>query len=445
MPALERSVKVTCGNCGTSVRKKHLSRHKSRCSGGTLYCANCPIFCTKSRDDLNYHIAKKHATPRAKNTHKCKICLKEFSGFYALRQHKTSEHGLQLKSAELDVSNLLEDDDAELKQELQACQHFLVDSELEKGRHRVFNFAMSNFDNSLINEKLDSVFKGLNCAAKVNLAFGFVHKNVEKGSCRYFYAHENNTLMERSKLVCTPDDNINLEEKLQKLDIVELCTRERANTKWKFYKLTNLTVFAALLKDVPMGCKDTVLPEPLLRKCNVNCLTFEKNTSQPYNGNLCLFRAVALPLFGNERLEEETSKILNLFLNNCGKADTSMFQGVHMTDIPKVEEMLQLNIFLLDIDFVDGELIGEQARRSIQKFEKSVKLLRNNNQICYVSDVNLFFKSFGCSTCDSISSKTGILERHLVTCSEQVKHIYPKKVYQLRETFFEKLGFFNIP
>ena len=47
-----------------------------------------------------------------------------------------------------------------------------------------------------------------------------------------------------------------------------------------------------------------------------------------------------------------------------------------MTDIPKVEDLLQLNIFLYDIDFVDGELIGELARRSIQKFEKSVKLLR---------------------------------------------------------------------
>ena len=86
---------------------------------------------------------------------------------------------------------------------------------------------MSTFDNSLINKKLDLVFNGLKCAAKVNLAFEFVPKNVEDGSCRYFYAHEDNTLMGRSKLVCTPDDNTNLKEKLQKMDIVDLCTRER--------------------------------------------------------------------------------------------------------------------------------------------------------------------------------------------------------------------------
>ena len=249
--------------------------------------------------------------------------------------------------------------------------------------------------------------------------------------------------MEWSKLVCTPDDIINLREKLQKMDFVYLCTRERTNTKWKFYKLTNLTVFAALLKYVPMSCKDCVLPEPLMKNQNVNCLTFEKHTKKPDNDNLCLFRALARQLHGNERLEEETSKIFKL--NNCGEADPSKFQGVRMTDILKVEEMLQLNIFPYDIDFLDGELIGELARRNIQKFEKSVKLLRYNNHICYVSDMNSLFKSFCCSTCDTIISETRKLERHLITCSERVKHIYPKNVYHLRETLFEKLDSFNIP
>ena len=86
-----------------------------------------------------------------------------------------------------------------------------------------------------------------------------------------------------------------------------------------------------------MGCKDAVLPKSLFKNHNVNCLTFERNTRQPNNGNLCFFRAFALHLHGNEKLEEETSKIFNLFLNNCGEGDPSKFQGAHTTDIPKVE------------------------------------------------------------------------------------------------------------
>ena len=122
-------------------------------------------------------------------------------------------------------------DDQSLREELQSCKHFLSDTELGNRRHKVFNFAMSSFDVSLLNDKLDYVFKDLKCTAKVNLAFGFVLKNFEDGRCRYFYAHENNTIMERAKLVCTQTDMTNLKGRMQKMDIVVLCTRERSNTK----------------------------------------------------------------------------------------------------------------------------------------------------------------------------------------------------------------------
>ena len=128
-------------------------------------------------------------------------------------------------------------DDQSLREELESCKHILTDTEMENRKHRVFNFAMSSFDMSLLNVKLDYVFKELKCAAKVNLAFGFVLQNVEDGSCRYFYAHENNTVMERSKLVCTQADKTNLKDRRQKMDIVDICTRERSNTKWKFANL----------------------------------------------------------------------------------------------------------------------------------------------------------------------------------------------------------------
>ena len=129
-------------------------------------------------------------------------------------------------------------DDQSLREELESCLHFLRDTEMENGRQRVFNFAMSSFDMTLLNDKLDYVFRELKCAAKVNLEFGFVLKNVGDRSSRYFYAHENNTVMERSKFVCTQADMTKFKNRMQKMDIVDICTRERTNTKWKFYKLT---------------------------------------------------------------------------------------------------------------------------------------------------------------------------------------------------------------
>ena len=176
--------------------------------------------------------------------------------------------------------------------------------EPERVRHKVFNYAVETLNKTIVNEKLDQHFNKLNCSAKVNLAFGFILKNIEDAGFRYFYAHENNTLLDRSKLVCTHDDLVKLKYFLNKTDVIESCSRERTNTKWRFYKLANLTEFAVLLEDVPMGCKDAVLPELLLSNGTINCLAYEENTRQPYNDNLCLFRALALHLRGSQRLEE---------------------------------------------------------------------------------------------------------------------------------------------
>ena len=240
------------------------------------------------------------------------------------------------------------------------------------------------------------------------------------------------------------DDMTKLKEFLKRTDVIESCTKERCYTKWRFFKLTNLTIFAALLRDIPMGCKDAVLPESLLKNHTVNCLTFEKKTRKPYNDTLCLFRALALHLQGNERLEEETSKLFNLFLVNSTYPDPSKFQGVCMDDIPSVEDIVGINIFIYDIDLVDGAMVEEVARRSIKKYEKKVQLMRYNSHICYVDKIHAFFKAFRRPTCDTYFQKTGNLERHLVSCSERVKHISPKNVYQLRETLFDKLDSFGI-
>ena len=96
MPAWNRNVKYSCENCGTLVTKKNQSRQKSSFSGGTLYFTQCLNFFTKSRDDLNYHIAKKHSAAGPSKTYKCKLCHAEFPGVYALRQHKNTQHGKQI-------------------------------------------------------------------------------------------------------------------------------------------------------------------------------------------------------------------------------------------------------------------------------------------------------------------------------------------------------------
>ena len=61
---------------------------------------------------------------------------------------------------------------------------------MENGRHKKFNLQISKLDSNLINEKLDQMSEKLNCAAKLNIALGFVLDNRGTVDYRYFYAHE---------------------------------------------------------------------------------------------------------------------------------------------------------------------------------------------------------------------------------------------------------------
>ena len=182
------------------------------------------------------------------------------------------------------------------------------------------------------------------CAARANLAFGFTLKNIENGGFRLSEAHETNSLLDRSKHVYTKDNLEKPKDILNKRDVIESCSREGINTKWRFYKLTNLTVFASSLKDVPMRINYAVLPKPLMRNRTINCLKSEQKTRQVYNDILCTFCALALHLHGNQRQEKKTSKTFHSSKNRMEKFSSNQFKEDHNNKIPVVEDPLTLKI-----------------------------------------------------------------------------------------------------
>ena len=146
---------------------------------------------------MNFHTSKKHVKSTPMST-KCVSCEKEFPSYYSLQQHRKEDHGLKARKTSdsvADLNKILENEDNsdQLRDKLNACQQFLTDTEMENERHKVFNFHLSKLDPNLVNKKLDQFFEKLACAAKINIAFGFVLRNIETGEYCYFYAHENNT------------------------------------------------------------------------------------------------------------------------------------------------------------------------------------------------------------------------------------------------------------
>ena len=266
----------------------------------------------------------------------------------------------------------------------------------------------------------------LKCAAKVNLALDFILQNIETNHYRYYYPQESNLLLDRVFLLSNKNDLLNLQNKIEKLGLVETCTKERQTSKWRFTVITNVTVFAVLLTNVHMGCTDFPLPEPLLRNPVVNCLV-SNGRDEPYNDLLCLFRAIAIHLFGSIDVEPNATKIFYNFVTASG-SDPEHFAGVSFDQIPIIEELIEQNIFVCDFVIEDG-IILELVRRNVETYDKNIKLLRYNNHNCYVNDIKKFFKKFRCPSYDVFCNHSGNFNRHLKICKERVKNVYPRGVF----------------
>ena len=213
------------------------------------------------------------------------------------------------------------------------------------------------------------------------------------------------------------------------------------NTKWRFHKLTNLTAFAASLNDVPIGCKDAVLPEPLWVTAQPTASRLKRTRDNQITAtcvSLCCYSLFAGKSTIGRRNEFLTCSSVEWTDSGPVSSRKSKWKTFQLLKI------CYYSFFLSMISILkSGNIIAELARGRVQKHENTVRLLRYNIHICYVSNNNAAFQSFRCPNCDTFLNKTSNLERNL-TCSERVRKVCPKNVYQTREALFDKLHFFGI-
>ena len=134
-----------------------------------------------------FTLQKKHTSSQPKTIYICQLC-QVFAGFQLARLHRQKIHNVEavLESKIIDITDLVRPIDNEsLMEELQTCKHFPVDSEIKTAGHRVFIFAKETLHGHTVSQKLVTVCEKQNCAAKLNVVFGFVIKDVEDETCRF--------------------------------------------------------------------------------------------------------------------------------------------------------------------------------------------------------------------------------------------------------------------
>ena len=136
---------------------------------------------------IHLQIARKDLSCGQKS---CSINFQATNGLLVLREGVTTLSntiGEKITGRKNWSQNVEEEggDGVKLKEKLTACQHFLVDTVMENGKHKVINFQKSNLDTKIIIAKLEEAFNKMDSVAKINIAIRFVLGNVETGKYRY--------------------------------------------------------------------------------------------------------------------------------------------------------------------------------------------------------------------------------------------------------------------
>ena len=217
MLSLNPNEKFTCDNSGTQTTKPTLVRHKKTCSVGTLYCTQCPNFSTKSQSDLIYHIAEKHSAPEPDATFKCKHRYQEFPGFYAVREHRNTQPGLQIgsRTRDVDVEHIVGDVEDHRLRGVAFLSTYLGGFRIWKSKAQSFELRSGNSRRNNRKRGTWSFFQQFQMCSKSESGFWFQFEKHRRWRIQRLLRTQNSTLLDRPKLVSTRNDLAKLNDILK--------------------------------------------------------------------------------------------------------------------------------------------------------------------------------------------------------------------------------------
>ena len=197
--------------------------------------------------------------------------------------------------------------------------------------------------------------KNLVLQQKSSLPCGFVLCNEETCDFRYFYAHKvTHSFVNLCCCILQQTRRIYRTRSISKIYLKLVQKRDRKKLRFKL--ITNLTIFAALLRKRTDGLSRFSDSQTTSEKSSTKVFYFESTHKQPYNDNLCLLRALAAHFHGTIKIETSISKI---FCDSLEKLGINPKQGVSMDNLPIIEDVVGKNLFIYDIDIDTEDSVGE--------------------------------------------------------------------------------------
>lgn len=199
-------------------------------------------------------------------------------------------------------------------------------------------------------------------------------------------------------------------ENVLDIDLIEHTSRQRRETVWKVYAVTNLTFY--LYKMVGIGKIGAPLELPDYIANHKGMLTLQKNRrGELYEDNLCFFRALALlkdctcasRCRCNAVSEKTTKQLFVQYIESLPSEDRSTFndfKGITFDDMLRCESLFEVSIIVLRLLAAeDGTLRSNVVWTSMSKHKKRLYLNMHDSHFSYIKRMDLFCRTYDCEVC----------------------------------------------
>ena len=144
----------------------------------------------------------------------------------------------------------------------------------EQIRSHIIRGKFSDIYHIRITDKMDipqllrAIFREQKTAFKINLAFGFVLRNINTGEIRYYYPSQNGYMFDNPVLIQNEEELGELIKSMAARDWMEEIRQQKPNTQWRVVTVCCVGIYVFKVVHVPIGRGGE---DDILRESRIGC------------------------------------------------------------------------------------------------------------------------------------------------------------------------------
>ena len=359
-------------------------------------------------------------------------------------------------------SNSVDDDDSQdelqekIQQKINQRQTQIGAFTDRRGRVTYYNYDVSDLEYGPTPDTftlhLKEILKKQSKAFKINVSLGLILMNKETGELRYFSPGPNLLSHDRPVLIHDSSTFEAFVEDMRSRDLSQWATLSRPSTKYQVVKITNILYEVTRLSRLIGGNTDlsseVFKPFSLDRTFTafLKDLSIKESKRVFFKDNLCFFRCLAKAFGHNHKKSNFEKEVYRLFQEYMRRKSVplftqlqSTFKGVCLTDLPGLEEIFHISIFVYDVSDVDNP---ENIVKSETTYPKKMHLALFHSHFMLINNFQNFAGKYVCEQCQGVYDRIDNFKRHLRNCPGRVtacRLTFEGQAYRPKPTIFEEL------